>query len=437
MSDFHSLAISGATITVDPWAFAPTTISKCSMPEPHTFGIKIDGGKVFSVRDVPHGPLFGAFFGVADAYASIPHNSDRTWSACAEFLHQYRIVEATTITQVAKAKAEAINSVPLLGDYLPAPSTIGQRAIVSAMNNAGGRAIEKWKINAGNRATFTYVQKQGIVEISIDPGAGEVYAELAKLNNDETIDVFFILLAHHAERQNRDGYSEIATTTILQERDLKPKISKDEAKSYTEGYRVEDYCTIAEHVAQLDKIWIRLRDVEVVKGREKRRLTQKSKCLIITDRVEEARDNGLPPRILGWRYTFGEALKALGGDRQFGYLARQVLAYHPRRKMPEKRLARYFAFLHRIQRTRPVRCSIAILVEQCNLNINTRNPQQSKDRIERALNCLKADGVIGSWRYVESGILPARNWLPHWLRWSVEVTIAPGNPLWKLVEKSG
>lgn len=79
-------------------------------------------------------------------------------------------------------------------------------------------------------------------------------------------------------------------------------------------------------------------------------------------------------------------------------MARQVLHYHARQQKYEKRLGRYLTVLYRINVHRHegrVKISMGVLLEQAGIVLDRDNPGRTRDMVERALNQLHHDGVIG------------------------------------------
>jgi hypothetical protein len=108
----------------------------------------------------------------------------------------------------------------------------------------------------------------------------------------------------------------------------------------------------------------------------------------------------------------------------------QALRYDPYHERWEKRLARYFTFHLRIGRKGgdPLPRRIGAVLDELRLSISRRNPSVSRERFEKAMDRLVADGVVGGWGYsarakATLAKLPARGWLKDWLGCTVEVRV--------------
>jgi hypothetical protein len=115
-----------------------------------------------------------------------------------------------------------------------------------------------------------------------------------------------------------------------------------------------------------------------------------------------------------------------GADLRWrGLLAQQALSYHLERQQPEKRLAKYLAFHFRMDARggrAALRRSVADLLDVAGITVNQHRPEErTKQRLEKALDQLARDKILKGWTYVHSGDLPAREWVPAWLRWAVDL----------------
>ena len=216
---------------------------------------------------------------------------------------------------------------------------------------------------------------------------------------------------------------------ILDARGIQRMRRRGEPGGWQHGHRREDRLAAGRALAQLDNLWLEIVDVEVVPGKDDRaprRLRAESRALAILDRVSE-RDADGHEAFLAARVVPGEWARMLWelGLRQTGVLARQALAYDPYRARPERWLARYLALAFRwnARRRAPrLRLRVATLLENAALSADPARPQRCRDRLERALDRLLADGVIGGWLYeADPGALPARHWLPAWTVMLVQI----------------
>jgi DNA-binding XRE family transcriptional regulator len=117
--------------------------------------------------------------------------------------------------------------------------------------------------------------------------------------------------------------------------------------------------------------------------------------------------------------AFGRFL--LGPGRQLALLSSEALRYDPYRQRPEKRLARYLSWQWRVGAhngdfVRTYR--ISTLLDELGLELDEREPGATRERFEKALDCLLEDRMVSSWQYGENWReedLPRKNWLPLWL----------------------
>ncbi len=66
---------------------------------------------------------------------------------------------------------------------------------------------------------------------------------------------------------------------------------------------------------------------------------------------------------------------------------------------------------------------IGTLIEELSLPINYRDPEKTRQRLEKALKYSVGDGIISSWNYhAENPKLPSRKWLSTWLRCKIQVS---------------
>lgn len=118
----------------------------------------------------------------------------------------------------------------------------------------------------------------------------------------------------------------------------------------------------------------------------------------------------------------------MGAGRPVALLSQKALSYQPYREIWEKRLTRYFAYswdrrshlgVARQQHT------VAELLEAVHQQMHPTRPDDTKERLEKALRRLTDDGVIASWDYVSEtwneSARPRRQWVSGWLEALVEV----------------
>lgn len=117
-----------------------------------------------------------------------------------------------------------------------------------------------------------------------------------------------------------------------------------------------------------------------------------------------------------------------GAGRPVALLSQKALTYRQRTEDWEKRLTRYFAYSWDRQGGNAVsvqRHTVAQLLEASHHQPSPTRPDETKERLERALQRLTDDRVIAGWQYVpgtwdEAG-RPARQWVPLWMEAVVEI----------------
>jgi len=120
-----------------------------------------------------------------------------------------------------------------------------------------------------------------------------------------------------------------------------------------------------------------------------------------------------------------------GPGRPVALLSQKALTYRPGREDWEKRLTRYFAYNWDRRSHEGVdrqHHQVAQLLDAAHHQPNQNRPEDTRERLEKALRRLTDDGVIAGWEYVPGtwaeAERPQRRWFPLWLEASVEV-LAP------------
>jgi hypothetical protein len=270
---------------------------------------------------------------------------------------------------------------------------------------------------------------EGGVPVSAPGALGDIWEKVQALD-DLTADALLVCLAHWVAAEGDPAAAVwVSADAILDARGIQRIRRRDEPGDWQHGHRREDRLAAGRALAQLDNLWLEIVDVEVVPGRgerKPRRLRAESRALAILDRVSERGPEG-EEVFLAARVVPGEWARSLWelGLRQTGLLAQQALAYDPYRQRPERWLARYLALAFRwnaSRRASRMRLRVSTLLENAALTLDPARPQRGRDRLERALDRLAADAVIGGWRYeADPGLLPARHWLPSWTAMLVQI----------------
>jgi len=125
--------------------------------------------------------------------------------------------------------------------------------------------------------------------------------------------------------------------------------------------------------------------------------------------------------------------------KQYALLSERVLQYNPYHKKWEKRLTRYLSWRWRVQKTRdgciePVAVQI-LLSKAIGAVMNPTDPLKTRKRLENALERLRADSVIMSWKYVNAPdwLTGRKGWQKTWL--TQKLVIEPPDLILKQYEK--
>ena len=110
-----------------------------------------------------------------------------------------------------------------------------------------------------------------------------------------------------------------------------------------------------------------------------------------------------------------------GPGRQIALLSAKAVQYNYHNQFWEKRLARYFSWQWRVQAhsenyLRPYR--VVSLLETVGEEVSEHHPSRTRERLEKALDTLQADQVIGAWQYDrwQEDIAEDKGWINFWLQ---------------------
>ncbi|MEI7554558.1 helix-turn-helix transcriptional regulator [Candidatus Chlorohelix sp.] len=245
--------------------------------------------------------------------------------------------------------------------------------------------------------------------------------ELSDLDAD-TLDMLSHVWLQQAN--SADNYAVASVDDFLQMRGLKPKRGGGGRRG---GYEPEQRTDMLKALAHIQNLWLNMGEVEVNEetGKKKKmnrssKQAVQSRAFVITDRMGQTRLDGhmdvqrfaFRPGILFARFLFGPG-------RQTALLSAKAVQYDPYRQKWEKRLARYFSWQWRVRArlgdyNKPYQ--VQALLEAVGEELNIRYPAKTRERLEKALETLKEDGVIAGWEYEkwEEQIVEQRGWAEIW-----------------------
>ncbi len=313
-------------------------------------------------------------------------------------------------------------------------------ALVRAIHDAASG--KDWTEGSEGEPTHTTITSKGrgAVHVSLrapntrlapSPDVLPALWEQVRTLDDLTSDALLVCLAHWATRSNGpESPVWITADAILDARGIQRKRYRNEPGNWQHGHRTEDRTAAGRALAQLENIWVRLVDVEVIPRGRGRKQSQtirvQSRALAMLDTITQEDLEG-NPIFLGARVMPGKWAQEYWdlGLKWRGLLAQKALEYDPYREKVEKRLGKYLAFMFRWNaagRSESVTLHVSTLLGESGLEASARNPQRTRDRLERALERLLQDGVIVHWQYLRDlRQLPSRGWLDDWLAMAIEI----------------
>lgn len=249
-------------------------------------------------------------------------------------------------------------------------------------------------------------------------------SELSPLEAD-TLDALSHLWMGQAQHPQDRVTADI--DALLKLRGLKPKKSGSGRRG---GYMPEQRREMLHALARIQNLWLRMEELTTYtdnggKSKKSRRETRKfisGPAFVITGAAGQVRLDGSLD-VESVRFTPGDVLGLYlwGPGRQTALLDAKALQLDPYRQEPEKLLYRYLSWQWKIRATKgtysePYR--VSTLLEVARLQLDTRKPIRTLNRLEKALDTLHAAGMIAGWRYNgwSLGSAPARGWAEGWLR---------------------
>lgn len=210
----------------------------------------------------------------------------------------------------------------------------------------------------------------------------------------------------------------------LKMRGLKPKVNGQGRRG---GFEQEQRREMLSAFDRLSTIWIEMSEMTIyepngkaTRGRgRKKNITVQSRAFVITDVLGQRRIDGLMDVqrfVARPGEVFGYFLE--GPGRQVALLSAQALKYDPYRQKWEKRLLRYLAWIWKCEGsdcgTKEFR--VSRLLAAVGDDVIGKRAHRTRDRFERALDTLKADGAICDWQYGQwdEDIATERGWREKW-----------------------
>ena len=324
---------------------------------------------------------------------------------------------------------------PTADDYLVIPSAGHYAALQQAL------ALNRFEPTDGSRFPRARLEKGGArgyaelrpvtpeQEMLMAPEEAEALAvrmwQQREDLSDLDADVLDAISAAWLERGPRSASERVPiyVDDLLRSRGLRPKKSGHGRRG---GFEPEQRADLWRCLLHLQDIWLDIAEATVVDQDARGRRTQRTRALqsrafVMTDRIGQRRLDGTMD-VEAILVTPGEAFGRflLGPGRQLALLSSGALRYDPYRQRAEKRLARYLSWQWRVGAhsgdfIRTYR--VSTLLHELGLHVDGEHPVRTRERFEKALDCLHQDRMISSWQYGERWRedLPRENWVPLWL----------------------
>lgn len=241
--------------------------------------------------------------------------------------------------------------------------------------------------------------------------------DLAK-NGDLAVDILDIVIAKQLKTTD-NPYQPVKITAddFLQARGIKKVLGGTGRRGgYREAWRQE----IAKYMYILSDAFLEVAEMEVYEYDKKgNRQKVKKKNLhsraVVLSSLETQGTINEGPEVLAWYVRPGDCFIPTLQDPNYqtALLSQRALQYDYNKYKYEKRLTRYLHYIARMKSPKE-RLRVKTLLNEIRLEINEKRPGRTKDRLESALNRLKENGDIASWKY-ESKITAHKGWLQKWL----------------------
>ncbi len=287
------------------------------------------------------------------------------------------------------------------------------------------------------RATLTdgYAELREVApkqEHTLDPAEVEAMVQRMReqrdMLSDADVDVLDMLCALWVQSPPRTGHGLLVRIDdLLKMRGLVPHKSGSNRRG---GFRRHQRRAVWDSLGRIRDVWIHISNVPGFQGRGTE--SWETQLFTYTDRIgQRLIGGGMEVSAVVVRPGAGFAHFLQGPGRQIAMLSAQALRYNPRTQAPEKRIARYLAWLWRVNKSKASsgdnwrRIKVSNLLRES--GITRPRPAQEAERLEKALDALKKDRVISNWQY-EKGF----TWKEMTGKWSLRwrdscVEISPPN----------
>jgi hypothetical protein len=221
---------------------------------------------------------------------------------------------------------------------------------------------------------------------------------------------------------------------FLDQRGVKPITKPEGASRRRAGHRTEDVLDVDASLYRLSGLWITIEEIlpPRKKGGKQRVYRHRGQVLTVMETwaqetlsTNNTRRESIP---IAWKIRAGDWLvEYLQAPRYVAQFYQQSLHYDPENEKWEKRLSRYFLFFLRINHRQSggmLLRSVKELLQANSLPLDSKNPQRSRQRLEKALRRLCTDQQIAAWEYISASMseLPAKKWLNTWLQWNIRIS---------------
>lgn len=238
--------------------------------------------------------------------------------------------------------------------------------------------------------------------------------------SDLDVDVFDALCSVFLSRASHSKeLVEVYFDELLQMRGLKAKLGGEGRRG---GYEQKQRRQVLESLTRIQSLWIEIEKAVIYeKGRPVEMKLQGRTFLFKDSTGKECRVSEYTDKKHVY-FTIDDvfARYLYGSGRQIAILPIKALHYNPHHRTWEKRLARYVSWRWRTQARKgdywqPNR--ITTLLHAIGEDVNERTPSRTRDRLEKALDTLQEDGLIGGWYYDnkwDEAVAVTRGWYRIW-----------------------